>query len=112
MLSLLNAVVSLNWKVLLAGSLIVVDTRSNALHQPEGVAWQAIGLQPHGRGQHIGFQAIADAGLPPVFVAGQGNALSRNNYYVYLHQLSEALQRAGMSEFIVVPATGSNPTMD
>ena len=95
----------------LAGSLIVVDTRSNALHQPEGVAWQAIGLQPHGRGQHIGFQAMADAGLPPVFVADQGNALSRNNYYVYLHQLSGALQRAGMTEFIIVPATDSNPAL-
>ena len=96
----------------LVGSLIVIETRSNALQPPRGVAWQSIGLQSHGLGQHLSFQALARADLPPVFVSTQGNALSRNNYYVYLHQLSEALQRAGMSEFIVVPATGSNPTMD
>lgn len=48
-------------------------------------------------------------GLAPILVRGEGDALSRANYYVYLHQLDGILRRAGWREYILIPATASNP---
>lgn len=93
------------------GTLHVIETASNRLEAPTGTVWQGIRMESNPAASRINFQAVARADLPPVFVAEQGNAITRNNYYVYLHQLSEALRRAGMTEFILVPSTASNPAL-
>lgn len=93
----------------LTGLVNFIDSEGEILSAPIGVAWQAIRLMPAKKPDQAVFIATAVAELPPVFVTGQGNALSRNNYYVYLHQFSHAFRQAGIKELILMPATTSNP---
>jgi hypothetical protein len=47
--------------------------------------------------------------LPPARVAGFGDVISRNNAYVYTHAIARMLTNGGFSEFIMMPATSTNP---
>ncbi len=46
--------------------------------------------------------------LPPIFLYGSGNALSRNNYYVWLYQIDQLLRRSGWRSYILLPHTAGN----
>jgi hypothetical protein len=47
--------------------------------------------------------------LPPIFLYGDGNALSKNNYYVWLYQIDLLLRRSGWRSYILLPHTVGNP---
>lgn len=93
----------------LFGELHIVDARGEIrLPVGDGV-WRQLDLRIADRQGHaLYFMASANAGLPPVFVDGAGHALTRNNYYVYLHQLNRVLGAAGIAEYISIPATVGN----
>lgn len=60
-----------------------------------------------------GWLAIDIAGtptteLPPIFMYGSGNALSKNNYYVWLYQIDLLLRRSGWRSYILLPHTAGN----
>jgi hypothetical protein len=46
--------------------------------------------------------------LPPVFLFGTGNALSKNNYYVWLYQMDLLLRNSGWRSYILLPHTVGN----
>ena len=46
--------------------------------------------------------------LPPIFLYGSGNALSKNNYYVWLYQIDLLLRRSGWRSYILLPHTAGN----
>ena len=52
--------------------------------------------------------ARGNANWPAVQTAEQPNALSRNNYTVYLWEMARLLQRGGLSEFVLMPRTQGN----
>lgn len=60
----------------------------------------------------LSLRVTAPAQLAPILIHGEGDVLSRANYYVYLHALNGILHRAGWREYIQIPATASNPVLD
>jgi len=46
--------------------------------------------------------------LPPVFMHGNGNALSKNNYYVWLYQIDGMLRQGGWRTYVMLPHTAGN----
>lgn len=62
--------------------------------------------------ERLGFRMTAPEQLAPILIHGEGDVLSRANYYVYLHALNGLLLRAGWHEYIMIPATASNPVLD
>lgn len=56
----------------------------------------------------IGIAADPAAELPPIFLHGSGNALSKNNYYVWLYQIDRMLRNAGWQSYILLPHTTGN----
>jgi hypothetical protein len=60
----------------------------------------------------LSLRVTAPAQLAPILIHGEGDVLSRANYYVYLHALNGILRRAGWQEYILIPATASNPVLD
>lgn len=49
-----------------------------------------------------------DPDLPPVFLHGDGSALSRNNYYVWLYQIDNLLRQGGWRSYVMLPHTAGN----
>jgi hypothetical protein len=56
----------------------------------------------------IGISAGASEELPPVFLFGTGNALSKNNYYVWLYRIDLLLRNSGWRSYILLPHTVGN----
>ena len=56
----------------------------------------------------IDFAGNSAAELPPIFTHGSSNALSKNNYYVWLYQVDLLLRRAGWRSYILLPHTVGN----
>jgi hypothetical protein len=50
-------------------------------------------------------------GLPPILAFGIGNALSRNNYYVWLYQIDHLLRLGGWPSYVLLPHTAGNPKL-
>lgn len=50
--------------------------------------------------------------LPPLVAFGIGNALSKNNYYVWLYQIDRMLRQGGWQSYVMLPHTAGNPAAD
>lgn len=72
-------------------------------------AWTTLGLAPRSeRGGWLALEAGASPGGPPVLRVGVADAISRNNYNVYLWEMMRLVERGGLSEFVLLPLTGRN----
>jgi hypothetical protein len=57
----------------------------------------------------IALEIVATAAdLPPVFSHGSGNALSKNNYYVWLYQMDGTFRQGGWRSYVMLPHTSGN----
>jgi hypothetical protein len=52
--------------------------------------------------------ATTTAALPPLLTYGIGNALTKNNYYVWLYQVDLLLRKAGWQSYVLLPHTSGN----
>lgn len=89
--------------------LIDLAGRTGKLIPAEGLKLSDIRLVGPGR---LSLRVTAPAQLAPILIHGEGDVLSRANYYVYLHALNGLLFKAGWHEYIMIPATASNPVLD
>jgi hypothetical protein len=60
----------------------------------------------------IDIAGISTHELPPIFLFGSGNALSKNNYYVWLYQIDQLLRRSGWHSYVLLPHTAGNTSTD
>lgn len=56
----------------------------------------------------IGVSARENEKLSPIFLSGSGNALSKNNYYVWLYQVDLLLRNSGWRSYLLLPHTIGN----
>jgi len=89
--------------------LLALAGRTGKLIPAAGLKLSTIRLVGPGR---LNLRVTAPAQLAPILIHGEGDVLSRANYYVYLHALNGLLLRAGWHEYIMIPATASNPVLD
>jgi len=89
--------------------LLALAGRTGKLIPAAGLKLSNIRLVGPGR---LSLRVTAPAQLAPILIHGEGDVLSRANYYVYLHALNGLLLRAGWHEYIMIPATASNPVLD
>jgi len=89
--------------------LLALAGRTGKLIPAAGLKLSTIRLVGPGR---LSLRVTAPAQLAPILIHGEGDVLSRANYYVYLHALNGLLLRAGWHEYIMIPATASNPLLD
>jgi hypothetical protein len=93
----------------LSTGLLIIDTRRENVSPLPSAAWPQIALAPlTGAGGWLSVSARGNANWPAVQTAEQPNALSRNNYNVYLWEMARLLQRGGLSEFVLMPRTQGN----
>jgi len=88
---------------------LLVDTWAPELTLKPTPAWQQLAWVPAtSAGGWLRIEAHASQQWAPVLAAGQSNAISRNNYNVYLWELARVLLRGGVSEFVLMPHTAGN----
>ncbi len=89
--------------------LLALAGQAGKLIPTAGLGLSGIRLVGPGR---LSLRVTAPAQLAPILIHGEGDVLSRANYYVYLHTLNGILRRTGWHEYIMIPATASNPVLD
>jgi hypothetical protein len=88
---------------------LIVDAAQSQLNLAGTEVWPQLQLQPVTKpGGWLTLDARAATHLPAVLTLGMGDAVSRNNYNVYLWALGRALIAGGLTEFVLMPQTQHN----
>jgi hypothetical protein len=88
---------------------LLVDADNGHFSPMRSGIWETIHLTPVTLADGwLAFSATARNSLPPVLAAGEPDAISHNNFNVYLWELARVFSQGGISEFILIPETQGN----
>lgn len=88
---------------------LMVDAAQSSFRLTSDATWPRLQFQPVSRpGGWLTLDARTATHLPVVLSEGVGDAVTRNNYNVYLWALGRTLISGGLTEFILMPQTRHN----